>query len=204
MILCYPHHKEIDRDVERYSVPVLLKMKSEHESRFGGNLYKVDESVIDQIEKEQERFWGQIARLNVAHVAPEFAVRIEGPLSPIKLFNKVSESIERILRFTDLLREGDETLDEEARQFLGKLGYDLRQYDAAKYYENPLQNRNWEIHNLGVPNSLTDLGVLLLQLEVQYLVEYLKTHPNENVVEARLVAVRQELAELASTVGYAD
>ena len=170
ILLCYRHHKEVDQDVERYSEKTLRKIKAEHESTFGRKIFKVDESVVYQIEREGEVFWKEIQRLQKEeHPVPELAVEIDTGVSPIELFNKVRKAVARAKNLTNLLCESDNELDSDLRSFLSKLGYALEPYETIKCYENPFQIRNWEIHNLGIPNAFIDLYVLLMQIEVKYI-----------------------------------
>ena len=103
-----------------------------------------------------------------------------------------------------MLSEWDYILNDEVRAFLSKAGYDLVAYDAVPYYENPIANRAWEIHNLGIPNRVTDLRALMLQVEVRFLEEYLKTHANDGTATLRFKEAKAELLEVARCAGYAD
>ena len=55
-----------------------------------------------------------------------------------------------------------------------------------------------------MPNKFTDLRVLILQTEVRYLEEYLKTHSNDGVANFRFNEAKAELIEMARSAGYAD
>jgi len=151
------------------------------------------------------KYWAEVERVNQnEHVAPDFSVPINANRSPKELFATLYKAASDLEHFTDVLREWDYSLNEELRSFLIKAGYDPTSYDAIPYYENPFANRAWEIHNLGIPNRFTDLRVCILQVEVRFLEEYLKTHANDGAAALRFNEAKDELMGVARSVGYAD
>ncbi|PXX17925.1 hypothetical protein C8R27_102165 [Nitrosomonas ureae] len=204
LILCHKHHVETD-EVEEYPIQRLREIKATHEAAHGKKTFKVDESVIFQLESEMLKYWADVEKANnFEYVAPEFSVEIDKNKSPKELFAALYEAASNLEEFTNMLREWNYTLDNEIRSFLLKAGYDTTSYDAIPYYENPFANRAWEIHNLGIPNKFTDLTTLLLQVEVRFLEEYLKTHANDGVTTLRFKEAKTELMEMARSAGYAD
>lgn len=204
LILCHKHHIETD-EIEEYPVARMKQIKADHEALYGKKMFKVDESVIFQLESEMLKYWANIERANkVEHIIPELAVEIEQYKSPVEMFAALYEAASNLEHFTDMLREWDYKLNDEIRSFLRKIGYNLDAYDAVAYYQNPFANRAWEIHNLGIPNRFTDLRVLMLQAEVKLLEEYLKTHANDGAANLRFVNAKNELLEAACRSGYAD
>ena len=204
LILCHKHHVETG-EVQEYPVELMRQIKANHEALHGKKVFKVDESVIFQLESEMLKYWADVGRSNkVEHVAPEFAVEIDQPKSPKVLFLALYEASSSLEQLTDMLREWDYTLNNEVRAFLVKAGYDLVAYDAVPYYVNPFANRAWEIHNLGIPNRFTTIRALMLQLEVRFLEEYLKTHAKDGAATLRFKEAKAELLEVARSAGFAD
>lgn len=204
LILCHKHHVETD-EVEDYPVERMREIKANHEAMHGKKAFKVDESVIFQLESEMLKYWAEVERTNKAeHVAPEFAFEIGQHKTLKELFGALYESSSSLEQFTDVLREWDYTLNDEIRAFLSKAGYDLTAYDAVPYYENPFANHAWEIHNLAIPNRFTDIRALMLQIEVRFLEEYLKTHANDGAATLRFKEAKAELLEVTRSAGYAD
>jgi hypothetical protein len=204
MLLCYRHHKETD-DTAAFNVLSLRTMKYEHEARHGQKPFKVNEAFLHRLETEMEVYWAAIADANRnQHVAPQFAVPVPVGTQASQQFSDVYKSFERLGEMFDDLSARDGTLNDEIRNHLVSLGYDLAPYDAVLYYKNPFFNRNWEIHALAVTNTRTDLIVALKQAEVRFLEEYSKTHSNESAVLERLEAAKVELHEMAVSAGYAD
>ena len=204
LILCHKHHVETD-EIQEYSAERMRQIKSNHEARHGKKVFKVDESVIYQLEAEMLKYWANVERANkVEHIVPEFAVEIEKHQSPVELFEALYKAASEIEHFTDMLREWDYTLGDEVRSFLQQIGYAIETYDAVTYYKNPFANRAWEIHNLAIPNRFTELRCLILQAEVTLLEEYLKTHSNDGTVNLRFKNAKSKLLEIAASAGFAD
>jgi hypothetical protein len=204
IILFHKHHVQTD-DMADYPVDRLREIKAEHESAHGKKLFKVDESVIFQLEADMLKYWKEVERINeFEHVAPEFSVPVKAPESPVEQFQALYKAASHIEQYTNMLREWDYSLNDEIRTFLPKIGCDLAAYDAVPFHENPFANRAWEIHNLGIPNRFTDLSVCILQAELRFLEEYLKTHWQDALAALRFEKAKAELKEIARTTGYTD
>jgi hypothetical protein len=204
LILCHRHHVETD-EVDEYPVEWMWELKANHEAIHGKKIFKVDESVIFQLEADMLKYWVAIERTNkIEHIAPEFAVKIMTHDSPANLFEALYNSATDIEKFTNMLRGWDYALNDEVHAFLTKNGYDTKKYDAVPYYQNPFANRGWEIHNLGIPNTFTNLRVCMMQIEVRFLEEYLKTHGNDGAANIRFGQIKNELLRIARSAGYAD
>lgn len=152
-----------------------------------------------------QAYWNEIEVANTEnHVAPGFAVRLKFGLSASKQFAEVSTAVDRIAELLSYFAETDKTLNDEIREHLKSLGYDLKNFDRAQHFENSFRNRNWEMHSLAANNALTDLVVALKQTEVRFLEEYANTHPTESDSLASLETAKRELQEMAVSAGYAD
>lgn len=168
LLLCYPHHVETN-DVVEFTVERLRQIKREHEARFEGQPYAVDERVLRAIATEMESFWDQIEKLNdLEHSMREFAVDIDARGSFFEVLAACNENIGYLLSFFDVFRETEDN-----------------------------GRTNWELHNIGVPNRVNRLRIDLMHLEIKYLEEYLKTHDNEVVARTRLDALKAEFTHIA-------
>lgn len=204
IVLCYRHHKETD-DVAQYPVEHLLKMKAEHEAAQGRKQFKIDESSLYKIERDMALYWSELQRTNKEeHVAPDFAVEIKVGQSPSEIFQDLYAMVARINEYAEYLHDSDKSLNDEVRAHLTKIGYALSAYDAVEYYLNPFYKRGWEIHNLALPNSFTELSVAIMAAEVRFLEEYIKTNPADASARLRLEEIKAELIEAAKSTGYAD
>lgn len=203
LLLCYKHHKETD-DVTAYPSERLRKIKANHESTYANKPFKINEAFLHRLEQEISSYWESIEQAKVEHIAPDFAVYIDGSVNAANQFKRLSQAIEGLSSFHLLLANSDKVLNEEIRGHFHSLGYDLTLYDGVSYYKNPFYSRSWEIHELAVRNAMTDLLVSLEQCEVRFLEEYIKTNPNDKTACTRLAEVREQLLISARSAGYAD
>jgi hypothetical protein len=204
LLLCYRHHKETD-EVDFYDTNVLTAMKLQHESKHAEKPFKINESFLHRLEVEMQAYWNEIQHTNAEHhVAPDFAVRLKVGLPASKQFAEIGAAVDRIAELLRYFAKTDTSLNDEIRQHLESLGYDLAAYDDVQYFKNPFFNRNWEMHALAANNAHTDLVIALKQAEVRFLEEYAKTHPNESDALASLKSAKQELHVMAISAGYAD
>lgn len=204
LLLCYRHHKETD-DVGTYDGNALRAIKRQHESIHGEKPFKINESFLHRLETEMQVYWNEIEAENAEnHVAPDFAVRLNVGLPATKQFDEIGAAVVRIEELLNYFSETDTTLNDEIRQHLKSLGYDLAAFDNVPYFKNPFINRNWEMHALAAYNTITDLVVAVKQAEVRFLEEYAKTHPNESEALVALETAKQELHIMALSAGYAD
>lgn len=204
ILLCYRHHRETD-DVVAFDANALREIKYQHESMYGQKPFKVNEAFLHRLEAEMYAYWSDLQDANERlHVAPEFAVKLNIGTSAVVQFAEAKEAVSRLSQILIGFAEADSALNEEIKVHLVALGYDLTAYDNVPYYRNPFFNRNWEMHALAANNILTDLIVVLKQVEVRFLEEYVKTHSNETEAIACLETARDELHEMAVSAGYAD
>lgn len=204
MLMCYKHHHEIDNTAQ-YDVSALQLIKREHERSYGQNPFKVNEAFLYRIERQMEEYWATISNENDHHhVIPDLAVHIATGTPASEQFVEVYKALECLSGFVTQLRDSDTSLNEDIRNHLKSLGYDLNAYDAVPYYYNPFINRNWGVHSLGVQNSSIDVYVGLKLAEVRFLEEFVKSHPTQVSAIEKLELVKSELKELATSAGYAD
>ena len=64
MVMCYRHHKEVDADENKYTVPVLKEMKQKHENSFTAELTISAELVIDAMEKGMQQLLDILQSIN--------------------------------------------------------------------------------------------------------------------------------------------
>lgn len=204
ILLCYRHHRETD-NVDLYPASTLRTMKHTHEMRYGAKPFKVNEAFLYRVEAEMETYWSSIAHANAnEHIAPEFAVSVPVGLSATQQFAGLAKSVERIRELLSYFADCDAGLDGEIQTHLASLGYNLAAYSEVPYYKNPFSHRNWEMHVLAANNAFTDLIVELKTIEVRFLEEFTKTHPNDIEAIQSLESAKAELHRLAVSTGYAD
>lgn len=203
LLLCHAHHRRIDSDTDTYSANRLRQMKAEHESAMR-EAFQVDAVVIRQVEREMNQFWNSVAQRQEEHPVPSLAVRLGADADAFTVFEELHAKLERVEELFEQYRRSDNSLSDEIRTFLQEIGYDLTNYDAVYYIENPFRLRNWEYHNLGSPNVLTDLRVLILKTELFYWTERIKLHAEDASARDRIDEVKRELSDIAESDVYHD
>jgi len=204
VLLCYPHHVETN-DEDTYTVEKLKELKLQHESGFHENLFKIDESLLYKLTQEMEEYWSEIEFLNtVKHVCAEFAVPVNANGTFLEIIKNVRDLVEDVDEVNRYFEESDELIMKEMLGFLRELGYDTAKVERVPYYKNPFSNRNWEMRNLRLRNTMTMLHVGLYQMELKYLEEYLKTNVDDAVARARLDELKEDFKTVAQTAGFAD
>ena len=89
-------------------------------------------------------------------------------------------------------------------RLLERKGINPKIFDDIPYCENPFQNRNWEIHNLGISNRVARLKIDLMHMEIKYLGEFLKTNSKSQEARERLEYLKEAFAELAQLATVVD
>ena len=91
--MCYRHHVETNY-TDIFSVYKMQKIKSDHESQFEKQPYKINEKVLKNIMNEMGTFWFKIDELNkTQHSIPEFSVDINIKSSFLDIITKLDSSI---------------------------------------------------------------------------------------------------------------
>lgn len=204
ILLCYPHHVETD-DVGAYSVDRLKEIKASHEAMFEKNNFKIDESLLYKIVREMEEYWSKIADLNSRqHVAPEFSIEIDVHATYSHLVEQVESIVEDIYRYQGYLISSDKALYPDLLALMESFGVEISSFDEHREEIGPFRSRNWEVLNLGITNALSKIGVLMVQMEIKYLEEYLKLHGNDLLAKERMNTLRIEFEEMAISAGLVD
>ena len=203
LMLCYAHHVETN-DIDTYTVSKLKKIKSEHENNSKLALFKIDESNLHKILDESEKYWDKIEKLNnEQHRHQDMAITVDHLAS----FGDVTEDLNKLFGivetfFSDFDRS-DNRLLIDLKKIFEDLQLDFNLISNIPYYDNPFENRNWEKHNIGVPNISSKIRMLLVQLEIKYLDEYLKTN-NDQASKEKYVELKEKFEILASSSTYID
>ena len=205
VVLCHRHHVEIDSDVETYTPKSLRAVKRDHEALFADSSFTIQEDTLRRIQEEISRYWTSVERINrLEHPVPDLSVPIDTEASAIDVVEAINTELERLRSVTDVFSTTDDGLEEELRQCANILGWDFGKYEALSYHERPFFNRNWELHNLGVPNTFVTLAVLLTQLKIRVLEMAHQQSPSNEHIKRQLAESRAELKAEARSAGLAD
>ena len=206
LILCYPHHIETN-DVEEYPVNRLAQMKNKHERLFEESDFKIDEVELVKLSNEMEKFWNVIERLNkIDHIFSNsgLAMEVNSNNNFFDVLANAYDAVNGIQNMLESLHASDEALKQDFDALLIKKGIAKELFDGIPCNENPFENRNWELHNLGTPNWLQRLRIDLAHIEVRYIEEYLKTNSNDLDVKVRFEKAKRLLKEFAKTTIHID
>lgn len=204
ILMCYPHHVETN-DSQFYTVEKLKEIKYTHESNFRKSVFKIDEAALYQIIEEMNLFWERIDRLNnIEHTLKEFAFDIKAKSSCFEIIKECRENIVFLQSFFDNFSKSDEALERDFHNMLNRKSIEPSIFADIPYYENPFINRNWEYHNLGVPNRMLQLDIHLTHIELKYLEEYLKTNSEDGLAKERLEALKKKFAHMAQNAAVVD
>lgn len=206
MLLCYQHHIETDDD-DVYSVDNLKEMKYAHEKLFEKTDFKIDEAELYKLSSEMDRYWDNIEILNkFGHMGSGSGLQIEinAKATFFNILEELYESIDGIQNLLKLLRKSDDNLVHDFYSLLDKKGLPKTIFEDILYYENPFENRNWEFHYIGVPNIILMLRINILNIEIKYLEEYLKTNRNDLLAKDRLDKAKLKFKDFAQTAIYTD
>ena len=204
VIFCYAHHIETN-DMSVYTVEKLKTIKREHESIFEKNIFKIDETALFKIMEEMEGYWNQIERLNtLEHSMAELAVHIDAKGSFWDIAKSCHDNIAYINDYHKTFHDSDRNIEREFNDLLALKGIDPAIFSDIPYYEHPFQNRNWELHNLAIPNRMQKLNIDLMHMEIKYLEEYLKTNSEDRQARERLDHLKESFAHIAQHAAVID
>lgn len=176
MFMCHRHHKETDNE-EKYTAEILREIKIKHEFKFTEKGKEASKEMIRQVLFEINYFWKKQSlkkfELEDLKIKREFNKEISD------LFEELNEHIETIKNYCNLCAESDssESLRSDLKTLTEKSGHNFSIFDKVPYQENPFENRNWEIHNIGRPNFFSNLSLCLNQLKVKTIEELIKNNP---------------------------
>lgn len=203
LFLCYRHHKETD-DENCYTVEKMIEIKNKHESRFKEKDRLLAAEMLTQILNDEKTYWNR--QINKAFSGEDFKIERDLSVSIIELFNELNEILLWIKNYCDTCARTDshEIIVNDLIMLLNKAKIDYSNLHEIPYYENPFENRNWELHNLGAPNYFSHLALCLGQLKIRVLEVYIKQNPNNTELQDALHRYRKEFDNLYGNTYYAD
>ena len=161
-------------DENVYTVDILKDMKYKHESLYIENPYQIDMSHVYLLKKETEEFWSKVENAN----------ENEHELPDLKV------EINSKADYLDLSNEIDETI--KSIEFL------------IEVIDNQDKNKYWEIFNLGFPNHLNKIRIVLEHMSIKYLETYLTSNPHDMRLKAMLENMRKDFLVISKTSTHSD
>ena len=191
LFMCHRHHKETDNE-EEYSVDKLTEIKNNHELRFTEEGRKFSKEMIRQVLFEVNYFWNK--QSTKSFELQDLKIERDFDRGIFDLFKELDEHISTISNYCDICADSDtsETLTSDLKELFEKAELDFSKLKNIPYYENPFENRNWEMHNIGRPNFFSHISLCLNQLKVKTTEELLKQNPDNTTLKKLIEEFRQE------------
>lgn len=194
---CYNHHKLVDKYKDKYTVEVLKKMKKEHEDKFAGT-YMFDYDKIFKINDNLKLFMKEMQIVNEQN---DFELKrtIKTNRKFPTIVNEIKKDIKSIEKLNLENLEYFETLNERIIEKMKYHGYDTKKWEDELEFTAP----QWEYFALDIPNGLNEIKIDIVQVEILYYTEYLKTHDDEEAEEL-LKKAKKEFEKLCRTSFHYD
>lgn len=129
---------------------------------------------------------------------------IEIPSDPIININSINEKIRWLSDSINEFKNFFDDLPQDISNHLKAIGYDTKQYDEIKYYENPFNNVFWERLNIGFSNTFAEIQINLQILETTLLFQQLKHDPKNHKITKKLKNLKLSLIEIAQNSTHTD
>jgi len=173
VFLCYKHHVETNDD-SIFTVPVMKKIKYDHEKQFITNPYTIDMSHVFEIIKDIEDYWKNVEVANTEeHVVPDLKIQINTQANFETLKSEILASLTSLENLIELMREDNE-------------------------------DKYWELFNIGIPNHTNKVRVMMDHAEIKYLEELIKSNPQNLGIQQKLNTLRKEFLEQARNASLID
>lgn len=173
--LCSNHHKIIDSYPEEYTVQKIKDMKRNHEKKYDGT-YNFNFEKIFKVNKELLHYMNNMQIINKHNKD-----YLKKQINTKREFNKiVKDTIRDLINIEEIdydISEFMQSLNDKIISKLLELGYDTSEWDNDSEFTTSL----WEGYTLGIPNNLNDIKVNLVQLEILYYYECLKTNNDKKI-----------------------
>jgi hypothetical protein len=203
LFMCHRHHKETDNEAD-YPVDKLTELKINHEFEFTEKGKEASKEMIRQVLFEISYFWKQqslkIFKIEDLKIERDFNKEV------LDLCEELNEHIETIKNYCDLCAASDssESLSSDLKTLIEKAGFNISIFDKIPYAENPFENRNWEMHNIGRPNFFSHISLCLNQLKVKTVEELLKGNPGNKKLKNILEESRKKFDSEYDNSYYVD
>jgi hypothetical protein len=157
-----------------YTADILRKMKYDHESKYVENPFNIDMSHIYLLKKEAEDYWQKVENAN----------------NNEHKFPNLKVTINTRAEYDELSNEVNETIDA-----IDNLISVIDKEDQDKY---------WEIFNLGFPNHLNKIRIVIEHMTIKYLEAYVSNNPQDMAIKQKLDSLRKDFLETSKISTHAD
>ncbi|GAB5564432.1 MAG: hypothetical protein Wins2KO_14950 [Winogradskyella sp.] len=188
LFMCHRHHKETDS----FKEDKLLEIKLNHESQFTESGRQLSKEMLEQISNESIYYWSRQKQKEFE--LDDLKMKTDFNFNESELYNEVLEGINLIYNYCETCSQSDnsETLENDLKNLFDKAGLDYSKIEKIPYFENPFVLRNWEYHNIGLPNLFSNLIMKLYQLRVKTFETLVKLNPQNKDLKLELEQYRTD------------
>lgn len=200
LFMCHRHHKETDSFKEEK----LLEIKLNHESQFTESGKQLSKEMLEQVSKESNYYWSRLKEKKIE--LDELKMKTDFNFNESALYNEILKGIDLIYNYCETcsLSDSSETLENDLKCLFDKAGLDYSKIEKIPYYENPFVSRNWEYHNIGLPNLFSNLIMKLFQLRVKTFETLIKINPKNRELKLELEQYKKEFEKHYGTSYHVD
>lgn len=202
IVLCHPHHVEIDNDPNTFTVDYLKQLKSTHEENFINRQFILDDADFEKISNLISNLWDTVDEIrDIRKVDEDLVFEFKKNSDFIELWNSVDDNIEWLNKLIESVTSDFNDLHVMISSYLKQIGYDTTAFDEVPYYDNPFWNRHWEALNIGCPNNRIKSKAMLLQMKLVF-ISSKRNKTKDDTVE--LDKIKKELINMAYNYSYYD
>lgn len=121
LVLCGEHHTLIDGDEVKFSTSVVKKIKSDHESKHGRNIFQLDGSLLFKITAEIDVFWAKVETIQ-KNAEFDQMLKIEKPTSIEEGFAEIRNILKNLWIVFDWIEKSDNSIEADVKEAIAKCG----------------------------------------------------------------------------------
>jgi len=196
--MCSNCHKRIDLNPGKYTTDWLQEVKERHERTATSYQKPITSAQIQELLSNSERYWN---RIDQAKLQRPMALEFDSSASILELFDSLVQELGRIGEFAEILRKSNtpSRLKSDLLQICTSLDWSTERLDTLNFHSTPFGCKDWEIHNIGIPNSLKRLTVGVHQTRVRTLELLLTLDPSNKDWEIELSRARGQFELVAES-----
>lgn len=203
LFMCYRHHKETD-DILKFPAEKLLEIKLNHESNYTEGGRRASEEMIRQVLEEDKYFWNRLSNRTYENI--DLKISLDFEKDTLVVLDDINCLIGKLYNYTEQCVKSDsrDILFSDLNNLLNQVGLDISIFNDIPYYENPFENRNWEMHYLARPNIFSHLDLSVLLIRIKLLGIKLIENPNDEKLTNSINIAREEFEKKYERAYYHD
>jgi hypothetical protein len=203
LFMCHRHHKETD-DLIKYPPNELQKIKANHELQFKEYSKQISDEMIKQIEEDSKYFWN--CQKEKTFELDDLKMKTNLDSDETNLYEEILQGVDLIYNYCNTCAKSDDsaTIESDLKDLMEKAGLDFSRIEHVPYHENPFINRNWEYHNIGLPNLFSNLRLKLFHLRVMIFERIVMDYPDKQELKLELDKYRKEFEDIYDNSYHVD